>query len=154
MRHTDVPSLETGYPPGRRIEEFNSFDRIDHLPMDDFRIVAENADNLSLKYILAFDKNLDPVLNDSEWSKKKLGSNVTVWTNNEAPKYNKEKGKTHYLFGLLPVLTLVFSLPALCSEKMREIRKMLSASRMKISYQTLGKRISKFLKQGVRNKLR
>jgi hypothetical protein len=116
---TDIPTLDTGYYPGRNIEDFKTFGKLDRLPQHKFSEVVENADNLSLKYILSFDKELDSLMNNSEWRRKNLDDRVDVWINKEVPKYKPNKGEKHFLFGTIPILTLLISAGILHSKKTR-----------------------------------
>lgn len=130
---TDIPTLETGYYAGRKIESFHSFRRLDRLNQKNFKKVIENSDRLSLKYILSFDRSLEPLMNNTEWRKKDLKHSVEVWINKEAPKYRPNKGKKHFLFGTIPILTLFTSAAILYSQKTRnKLEKFIELAQSKI----------------------
>lgn len=117
--NTEIPTLDTGYYPGRKIEEFKSFGKLDRLPPDKFKKVVDNADKLSLKYILSFSKETHNLMNSSEWNRKSLNNSVDVWVNKDAPKYTRETAEENYLFGTLPILILLSSALIFRSRKTR-----------------------------------
>lgn len=118
--HTDVPTLDTGYYPGRDLGFLASSAKFDRIPPDDFRTVLRNAENLSLKYVLTFDRGTDTVMREAGWERQPLDAGVVAWINpDDIPRYEPDLGPRRPLFGLMPLLTLLVALSAVASSRIR-----------------------------------
>lgn len=124
-RQTDIPTLDTAYFQGRKhgiLEDEGKFDRLNPAK---FKKVVENADNVSLKYVLIFRKRYNGIFSSTDWEKNYLENGVIVWINPEAPEYEPELGQRRLIFGTMPLiifsLSLVLILSDLARKKMRNL---------------------------------
>lgn len=118
-RSTDIPSLDTGYFQGRKHGILKDEGKFDRLNNNDFRQVVEKADNVSLKYVLVFKDRYNSVFTSTDWRKKQLENNVTLWINPETPRYEPDMGKKRVLYGLMPFATVIVSAIVLLSGRAR-----------------------------------
>lgn len=116
---TEVPTLDTGYYQGRKhglLPDKGRFDRID----GDYSEILKNADNLSLKYVLVFEKDRDSWFDD-DWRNEELDKGVEVWINPDAESYQPELGERRILFTTFPLFVLLFSILSLFSGKVGDL---------------------------------
>ncbi len=119
-RNTEIPTLDTGYFTGRKIEFASSYDKLDRTTRSELENIIHHASNVSLKYVLTFDDQSASWMNDTGWDEEELGNDVKVWTNPDpGSEYERDLGERRILFGIIPPIFLVISFAFVLSERLR-----------------------------------
>lgn len=132
-RNTDVPALDTGYYQGRKHGVGEGYGKFDRLREDQYWRVINNADNLSLKYVISFNESSDSLFSGEEWKREELDNNVTVWINKDVPVYEPDLGQRRILFTISPLLVLFSGcLLILCPQTGSRVERYFDLARGKI----------------------
>lgn len=122
QRRTGLPTLDTGYHPGREVDFLAStgLPRLDRISRENLSLILDNADAVSLKHVLTFSPRTADWMADSNWTNASLGSGVVAWTNpRPVPAYEPDLGERRVLFGLVPGIALLLAALLLVSVRAR-----------------------------------
>lgn len=108
-RNTDVPTLDTGYYQGRKHGLLPNRGKFDRLGSGHLYQVLDSSDNLSLKYVLTFNRSTDDWFSHTDWRREDLRGEASAWINPDAEKYEPELGEERYVFTTIPFMVLLAS---------------------------------------------
>lgn len=124
---TDVPTLDTTYYSGRRIDWLRESGEgeINYFSEDMFEVFMKKADNYSVRHIITLRPQYHEPMEEYNWelvrNESLANSGVKFWENPrelEKVDYSEDKGLANYFWGIIPPITAFAFLSLLIKQKL------------------------------------